>query len=85
MKELSPLDAHFERQSIAPQAIYHSASYNFPDARGHFGTYGGSFVSETLTHALTELKDAYAKYQNDADFLAEYRQHIHLGWTRLAR
>ncbi len=76
MKELSPLDAHFERQSIAPQAIYHSASYNFPDARGHFGAYGGSFVSETLTHALTELKDAYAKYQNDADFLAEFRNEL---------
>ena len=76
MKELSPLDAHFERQSIAPQAIYHSASYNFPDAKGHFGAYGGTFVSETLTHALTELKQAYAKYQNDHDFLTEFRTEL---------
>ncbi len=28
--------------------------------RGHFGPYGGSFVAETLIHALDELKDAYA-------------------------
>lgn len=76
MKELNPLDAQFERQSIAPQAIYHSATYNFPDSKGHFGAYGGTFVSETLTHALTELKEAYAKYQHDPIFLAEYRSEL---------
>jgi tryptophan synthase beta chain len=79
MKELSPLDAHFERQSLAttaPAAIYHSATYNFPDSKGHFGVYGGTFVSETLTHALAELKDAYAKYQNDPEFLAEFRHEL---------
>ena len=37
-----------------------------PDARGHFGPYGGVFVSETLMYALSELKGAYAKYQNEA-------------------
>ena len=31
-------------------------TYDLPDARGHFGPYGGSFVSETLVHALDELK-----------------------------
>ncbi|MBC7405754.1 MAG: tryptophan synthase subunit beta [Cytophaga sp.] len=76
MNELNPLDAQFERQSIAPQAIYHSATYNFPDSKGHFGAYGGTFVSETLTHALTELKEAYAKYQQDPVFLAEYRSEL---------
>jgi len=44
-----------------------------PDASGHFGIYGGSFVSETLTHAIEELRDAYAKYQHDPEFLAEFR------------
>ena len=29
--------------------------YNLPDARGHFGPYGGVFVSETLVHALEQL------------------------------
>jgi tryptophan synthase beta chain len=47
-------------------------SYQQPDATGHFGIYGGSFVSETLTHAISELRDAYAKYQHDPEFLAEF-------------
>lgn len=51
-------------------------TYQQPDARGHFGIYGGSFVSETLTHAINELKAAYAKYQNDPEFLAEFRKEL---------
>ena len=47
-----------------------------PDATGHFGIYGGSFVSETLTHAIDELRDAYAKYQHDPEFLAEFRYEL---------
>jgi len=47
-------------------------SYQQPDATGHFGIYGGSFVSETLTHAIAELREAYARYQNDPEFLAEF-------------
>ena len=34
-------------------------AYDFPDASGHFGPYGGLFVSETLIGALTELREAY--------------------------
>ena len=45
--------------------------YSYPDAHGHFGPYGGSFASETLTHALAELREAYAKYQHDPAFVAE--------------
>ncbi|MGI9217857.1 MAG: tryptophan synthase subunit beta [Hydrogenophaga sp.] len=51
-------------------------TYQQPDARGHFGMYGGSFVSETLTHAINELKAAYAKYQHDPEFLAEFRKEL---------
>jgi tryptophan synthase beta chain len=55
--------------------------YDQPDATGHFRhggtpTYGGSFVSETLVHALDQLKDAYAHYRDDADFLAEYKKEL---------
>ncbi len=50
--------------------------YELPDARGHFGPYGGSFVSETLTHALEELRTAYDHYRRDPDFLAEYRYEL---------
>jgi tryptophan synthase beta chain len=51
-------------------------SYLQPDATGHFGKYGGSFVSETLTHAIGELRDAYAKYQNDPEFLTEFHYEL---------
>ena len=47
-----------------------------PDANGHFGPYGGCFISETLTYAINELKNAYAKYQNDPDFLAEFQNEL---------
>jgi tryptophan synthase beta chain len=52
------------------------STYQQPDASGHFGIYGGSFVSETLTHAIEELKDAYAKYQHDPAFLAEFASEL---------
>ncbi len=52
------------------------SSYQQPDRSGHFGKYGGSFVSETLTHAINELKDAYAKYQNDPAFVAEFKSEL---------
>jgi tryptophan synthase beta chain len=42
--------------------------YNLPDARGHFGPYGGIFVAETLMPALAELREAYAAAQADPAF-----------------
>ncbi|MEZ5455160.1 MAG: tryptophan synthase subunit beta [Lysobacteraceae bacterium] len=45
--------------------------YQYPDARGHFGQFGGSFVAETLIEPLRELADAYDHYRNDPEFLAE--------------
>jgi tryptophan synthase beta chain len=54
----------------------HLGNYNLPDASGHFGPYGGSFVSETLTHALEELKATYAHYQNDPEFLREFHHEL---------
>ncbi len=50
--------------------------YDLPDARGHFGPYGGTFVSETLMHALEELRLAYAKYKDDPEFVAEFRSEL---------
>ena len=46
--------------------------YDLPDNTGHFGQYGGVFVSETLMHALDELKAMYAACQKDPAFLSEY-------------
>ncbi len=59
--------------------------YQQPDARGHFGPvpgasgrgfYGGTFVAETLIHALAELEAAYAKYRDDAEFVAEFQHEL---------
>ncbi|HKW81831.1 MAG TPA: tryptophan synthase subunit beta [Casimicrobiaceae bacterium] len=42
-----------------------------PDERGHFGPYGGVFVAETLIHALDQLREQYARYRVDPEFIAE--------------
>ncbi|MFN2334984.1 MAG: tryptophan synthase subunit beta [Wenzhouxiangellaceae bacterium] len=42
-----------------------------PDDRGHFGVFGGRFVSETLMTALEELEQAWRKSREDRDFQAE--------------
>ena len=51
-------------------------NYAQPDARGHFGPYGGTFVAETLIHALDELRAAYERYRVDPEFIAEYRNEL---------
>ena len=51
-------------------------NYQQPDARGHFGPYGGTFVSETLIQALDQLKDAYEHYRHDPAFQAEFRKEL---------
>jgi tryptophan synthase beta chain len=51
-------------------------SYHQPDARGHFGPYGGTFVAETLVHALHELEAAYDRYKVDAEFQREFRHEL---------
>ncbi len=43
-----------------------------PDASGHFGPYGGRFVSETLMHALDELQEIYTRVKDDPEFQAEF-------------
>ncbi|HEV7577792.1 MAG TPA: tryptophan synthase subunit beta [Caldimonas sp.] len=50
--------------------------YQQPDSRGHFGPYGGSFVAETLVHALDELKACYEAARRDPAFDAEFRSEL---------
>jgi tryptophan synthase beta chain len=50
--------------------------YDLPDARGHFGPYGGVFVAETLICALDELREQYARYQHDPEFRAEFEREL---------
>src|SRR5436309_5968030 len=49
--------------AIAPEKV--------PDARGHFGPYGGRFVPETLMHPLQELEEEYFRSQRDPVFQRE--------------
>ncbi|MGD8579402.1 MAG: tryptophan synthase subunit beta [Lysobacterales bacterium] len=42
-----------------------------PDEQGHFGPYGGTYVSETLMHALDELREAYFRWRSDPEFIAQ--------------
>jgi|TARA_B100000315_G_scaffold260862_1_gene326512 tryptophan synthase beta chain len=44
---------------------------NVPDESGHFGVYGGRFVSEILMNALEELAETYERLSADASFLQE--------------
>jgi len=50
-----------------------SRADTLPDTDGHFGSYGGAFVPETLTPVLEELKAAYDTYKDDPDFQADLR------------
>ena len=47
-----------------------------PDINGHFGEFGGSYVSETLMHALEELREAYGRWRNDDEFVARMDQDL---------
>ncbi|MEZ2742738.1 tryptophan synthase subunit beta [Paenalcaligenes hominis] len=51
-------------------------TYSYPDQKGHFGPFGGSFVAETLVHALAELREAYDTYRNDPEFLREFHYEL---------
>jgi tryptophan synthase beta chain len=50
--------------------------YDLPDARGHFGPYGGIFVAETLSQALEELRLAYERSRKDPAFMAEFHSEL---------
>ena len=45
---------------------------SMPDEDGHFGPYGGRFVSETLISALDDLQLAYSKLKDDEGFQSEF-------------
>ncbi len=49
---------------------------DLPDARGHFGPYGGIFVAETLMAALEELRIEYEKARKDPAFVAEFEYEL---------
>ena len=50
--------------------------FAYPDARGRFGDYGGSYVAETLMAPLAELRDAYFALREDPTFIAEFESDL---------
>jgi len=47
-----------------------------PDARGHFGPYGGRYVPETLVYPLQELEREYWRARQDASFQRELEYYL---------
>ena len=65
-----PLTPRTPTTAKASDGITHPSGHE-PDARGHFGRYGGRFVPEALVAALDELTTAYEKARADPEFLEE--------------
>ena len=55
---------------MSTETEYSRLQSSEPDEFGHFGPYGGTYVSETLIHALDELKEAYGRWRQDEEFMA---------------
>jgi tryptophan synthase beta chain len=47
-----------------------------PDARGHFGIFGGRYVAETLMPLILEVERAYAAAKQDPAFQAELDRYL---------
>ncbi len=45
------------------------------ESKGRYGIYGGQYVPETVMNAVTELEEAYNKYKDDPEFIAELKKH----------
>lgn len=50
--------------------------HELPDARGHFGPYGGCYVPETLMTCLQELEAAYSEARADPEFNRLWHHHL---------
>ncbi|MCY4261877.1 MAG: tryptophan synthase subunit beta [Candidatus Dadabacteria bacterium] len=50
--------------------------YNYPDSGGHFGDFGGRYVSETLMPALIDLQRAYEEAAADETFHQEIAYYL---------
>ncbi len=47
-----------------------------PDRNGHFGIYGGRYISETLMPAVLELERAYKRFKNERSFKEELKWYL---------
>ena len=49
---------------------------NLPDARGHYGEFGGKYVIETLMPALESLETLYNEVQDDPKFQKDLKYYL---------
>jgi tryptophan synthase beta chain len=55
-----------------PSSVVPKTREPLPDAGGHFGVFGGRYVSETLMPALLDLERAYGRLKRDPRFQREF-------------
>ena len=60
-----------EQLTIDRRADWPASLRSGPDARGHFGPFGGRYVAETLMPLILELEEAYRAAKADPAFRAE--------------
>lgn len=64
-------------ETVDTQAMFAAVMNDaYPDERGRFGPFGGSYVPETLVPALNRLQTGVDRYLHDADFLAEFHAEL---------
>src|SRR3954453_21666586 len=63
-------ESHTTELPRSSAAVAEPTSHD-PDARGHFGVYGGRFVAEALMAVIEEVTSAYEKARGDQTFLDE--------------
>ncbi|HBA88733.1 MAG TPA: tryptophan synthase subunit beta [Geobacter sp.] len=61
---------------MPPPHTYWRVTLDRPDSSGHFGRFGGRYVSETLMPALLELEEAYNHYRDDKEFKEEFAYYM---------
>ncbi len=59
-----------------PSDGWQKTEYSLPDESGHFGNYGGRFVSETLMGPLSDLEKAYNVLVKDDEFIERLRHDL---------
>jgi tryptophan synthase beta chain len=61
---------------VRPMSLPAMEMEKAPDARGHFGPYGGRYVPETLVYPLQELEREYWRARQDASFQRELEYYL---------
>jgi len=77
IKDVDKIAAFMKGVSMSITDLLSTKTLQLPDIKGHFGKFGGRFVSETLMQPLEELTLAYERYKDDAEFLAELNDDLH--------